>query len=299
MATELKFGKVRFIPGANNGRYPFCHSLYIEGAGVLIDPASDRSRLERLRDEEGVSAVWLTHWHEDHIAHLDLFDDLPLLIAEADAPPLGDIELFMDWYDMDHDHFRHTWRDIMQSQFNFKPRRPTGFLTGGDVVDLGGVTVEIIATPGHTPGSVCLYFREPEALFLADYDLSRFGPWYGDRYSSISETIRSVERLRKIEARVWLASHETGVFEDEPGKLWDDYLGVIKRREAKLVEFLRQPRTLAEIVEAWIVYGRAREPRDFYYFAERAMIKKHLAHLDEQGRLAKDGDRYFLAVCRT
>ena len=46
---ERCFGPVRFIPGENHGKYPFCHSVYIEGAGILIDPASDRERLKRLR----------------------------------------------------------------------------------------------------------------------------------------------------------------------------------------------------------------------------------------------------------
>jgi hypothetical protein len=46
---ERCFGPVRFIPGQNNGKYPNCHSIYIEGAGVLIDPASDRDRLIRLK----------------------------------------------------------------------------------------------------------------------------------------------------------------------------------------------------------------------------------------------------------
>jgi len=39
------FGPIRFIPGENRGKYPFCHSLYIDGVGILIDPASDRDRL--------------------------------------------------------------------------------------------------------------------------------------------------------------------------------------------------------------------------------------------------------------
>jgi glyoxylase-like metal-dependent hydrolase (beta-lactamase superfamily II) len=73
---ERCFGPVRFIPGQNNGKYPNCHSIYIEGAGVLIDPAADRDRLIRLKQESGAKAVWLSHWHEDHITHLDLFEDL-------------------------------------------------------------------------------------------------------------------------------------------------------------------------------------------------------------------------------
>ena len=44
---ERKFGPVWFIPGERNGKYPYCHSLYIEGegGGILIDASSDRERL--------------------------------------------------------------------------------------------------------------------------------------------------------------------------------------------------------------------------------------------------------------
>jgi glyoxylase-like metal-dependent hydrolase (beta-lactamase superfamily II) len=291
---EKNFGPVRFIPGINQGRYPACHSVYIEGAGVLIDPASDRDRLERLRDEEGVKAVWLSHWHEDHIAHLDLFEDFPLLMSAADAPPLDDLETFLDWYDMDHDQYRQAWRDIMVKDFHFRPRRPTGILTPGQVVDLGRVTVEIIGAPGHTPGSLAFLFREPGVLFMVDYDLTPFGSWYGDRYSDIDQTIETIGRLRQIPAKVWLTGHETGIFEQDPGELWDKYLAVIDAREEKLEKFLAEPRTMDEIIQAWIVYGRPREPREFFWFGEKAIIGKHLQRLEAQGRLVMDGERYRL-----
>ncbi len=288
---ERSFGPVRFLPGANQGKYPHCHSLYIEDAGILIDPASERERLKRLRDEEGVKAVWLSHWHEDHITSLDLFADVPLYISAADAPPLGDLEVFLDWYGME-EAYRDEWRGMMASQFNYRPRTPDGFLEPGQTMDLGSVRVELIPVPGHTPGSLAFLFQEPEVLFLADYDLSSFGPWYGDVSSSIPQTIASLERLRATPAKVWLAAHETGVFEEEPGELWDKYLEVVHRRHDALIELLAAPRSLDEIIRAWIVYGRAREPWDFFYFSEGAMIKKHLEYLEEQGRLIRQGDTF-------
>lgn len=288
---ERSFGPVRFLPGENQGKYPHCHSLYIEGACILIDPASDRERLKRLRDEEGVKAVWLSHWHEDHITSLDLFEDVPLWISAADAPPLGDLEVFLDWYGMT-EPYRDQWRQEMAAQFNYRPRQPAGFLRAGQVMDLGSVTMELIPVPGHTPGSLAFLFKEPGVLFLADYDLSSFGPWYGDVLSSIPQTIASLERLRSTPARVWLAAHETGVFEEEPGELWDQFLGVVHRRQNDLVELLARPHTMDQIIRAWIVYGHAREPWDFFYFSEGAMIKKHLEYLEEQGRLLKEGDSF-------
>ena len=34
--AEKHFGPIWFIPGDNEGKYPFCHSIYIEGPGILI-----------------------------------------------------------------------------------------------------------------------------------------------------------------------------------------------------------------------------------------------------------------------
>ncbi len=292
-AEEKHFGPVWFIPGENRGRYPFCHSIYIEGAGVLIDPASDRERLVQLRENPGVKTVWLSHWHEDHFMHLDLFDDLPLYISEMDAPPLSDLEVLMDYYGIDDD-LREYWRPFFKDQFHFRPRKPAHFFQGGEVIELGTVTVEVISTPGHTPGHVSFLFKEPEILFLGDYDLTKFGPWYGDVRSSIEETIGSVERLRNMSAKVWFTSHEAGVFEEEPGKVWDQYLSVIAEREGKLMNLLEEPRTLEEIVGAWIIYGKPREPRVFYEFGERAHMNKHLERLINQEAVAMKGERYYM-----
>ena len=289
---ERCFGPIRFIPGENRGKYPFCHSLYLDGAGILIDPASDRDRLKRLHKESGVREVWLSHWHEDHFMHLDLFEDLPLLISEQDAPQLSDVELFLDGYGIKMEDQRRIWREIVTTQFHFRPRKPAGFLDGEHKIQLEDLTVEIIRTPGHTPGHLCFFFQEPGVLFLGDYDLTAFGPWYGDRDSSIQDTIASVERLKQIPATIWLTCHETGVFEENPGDLWDQYLAVIDYREQRLLDYLDQPRTMTDIVDAWIVYQRPRDPKEFYALTEEMIMQKHLDLLVSKSLVVKEGEQY-------
>jgi hydroxyacylglutathione hydrolase len=289
---EQHAGPVWFIPGDNYGRYPNCHSIYIEGDGVLIDPASNRERLIQLREAPGVREVWLTHWHEDHFMHLDLFDDLPFLVSEPDAPPLTDLDVFMDAYGMEGADERESWRAILTEQFHFRPRRPIRFLRAGEIIQLGIGAVEVMGTPGHTPGHLSFFFQAQGILLLGDYDLTSFGPWYGDRESSIQETIHSVGRLRDVPAKIWLASHESGVFEENPGDRWDRYVAVIHEREKKLIDYLQSPRTLEDIVGAWIIYGRPREPKAFFEFGERVHMKKHLEKLMNEGRVLRDGPHY-------
>jgi glyoxylase-like metal-dependent hydrolase (beta-lactamase superfamily II) len=291
---EKHFGPIWFIPGENRGKYPGCHSVYVAGAGILIDPASNRERLKQLRDDPGVTEVWLTHWHEDHFAHLDLFDDLPLKCSDADAPMLANIEAFLDGYGLEAGEHRRAFKDLVINHFHFHSRVPAASLAGGQAIDLGEVRVEVIHTPGHTPGHLAFFFAEPAVLFLGDYDLTPFGPWYGDRESSIGGTIASVERLRRISAKVWLTCHGDGVFEQQPGDRWDRYLNVIRKRDVKLLNFLKQPRTLEEIVNAWIVFRKAREPRDFYAFGEAAIMGKHLELLIEKGVVSEAQGKYRL-----
>lgn len=288
---EQSFGPVRFLPGENRGRYPFCHSLYIEGAGVLIDPASSRERLIRLRAEQGVKMVWLSHWHEDHFMHLDLFDDLPLWVSPLDAPPLADLQVLLDWYGFNAEE-RPFWEPLLLEQFHFRPRRPARNLLGGETIRLGDVSVEVLATPGHTPGHLAFFFRENGVLFTGDYDLTRFGPWYGDVFSDIDQTRASLASLQGIAAQIVLTGHEKGFFERPPAELWESYGAVIAEREKKLLALLETPRTLPEIVGARIIYGREREPKAFFDFGERVHMKKHLDHLIRRGLVIREDELY-------
>lgn len=291
---ETAIGPVRFIPGPNRGKYPHCHSVYIEDDGILIDPASARGRLREIRDREGVREVWLTHWHEDHFMHLDLFEGVPLRIHPADAPPLADMDAFLDAYAIENTTMRNEWAAIVREMFHFQERSPAAVFGENETVRLSSVTVEVISTPGHTPGHLCFFFREPGVLFLGDYDLTPFGPWYGDRDSSISDTVASIERLRRFPATTWLSCHETGLFREAPPALWDAYLEVIRKREKALTAYLKQPRTMDDIIDQWIVYRKPRQPERFYRFLEGAIMGKHLTGLMADGRVEQTGSAFVL-----
>lgn len=288
---ERHFGPVWFIPGENSGKYPNCNSVYIEDAKILIDPASDRERLARLKEDPGVSEIWLTHWHEDHFMHLDLFDDLPLYMSREDAEPLTDLEVLMNAYGVD-EKFKPEWRPLFNDLFHFRPRVPAGFLVPGQVIRAGALTIEVIHTPGHTPGHLAFFIHEPRILCLGDYDLTPFGPWYGDVEASIEKTIASVRQLQKIPAVTWIAGHEKGIYENAPDNLWDSYLRVIDEREARLLNLLKAPCTFEDIVNACIVYGRPREPKMFFEFGERALMRKHLERLLRNGLIHYKDDVY-------
>ncbi|MBT3226281.1 MAG: MBL fold metallo-hydrolase [Deltaproteobacteria bacterium] len=295
--TITKFGPISFITGTKGGRYPYCHSLYIEEAGVVIDPASCLDQLQEIARSGQAKSVWLSHWHEDHIMYLNLFEELPIWMHEADVPPMKDLDTFIDWYfysDSEYESMRESWRQMMVEMFNYQPRKISRFLKDGEIIDLGSVTVEILHSPGHSPGSLSFYFREPQVLFLGDTDLTPFGPWYGDLYSDIDAIYQTVERLRNIPAKIWLTGHEQGIFESNPGSLWDDYLQVIQTREDKLLDFLTEPRNMKEIADQWIIYGKPKKPVEMFALLETISMSKHLDRLLKKEVVESDGDRYWI-----
>jgi hypothetical protein len=116
-------------------------------------------------------------------------------------------------------------------------------------------------------------------------------PWYGDRDGSIEGTIASVRR-QQVPAKVWLASHEDGCFEGDIATACDAYLAVIDEREAKLLDFLSEPRTFDDIVAACLVYRKPREPKAFFEWGEGAIMGKHLERLLKSGAIVLEDDRY-------
>jgi len=127
---------------------------------------------------------------------------------------------------------------------------------------------------------------------LGDYDLSKFGPWYADLRSSIEDTINTINKLRQYPARVWITSHERGTLEEDPGHLWDDYIKVIFVREAKLLNLLKEPHSLEEIIHACIIYWEPRKPEEFFDLGERGHMIKHLEKLIGEGLVVREKDKF-------
>jgi glyoxylase-like metal-dependent hydrolase (beta-lactamase superfamily II) len=135
-------------------------------------------------------------------------------------------------------------------------------------------------------------------MFTADLDLTKAGPYYGDRTSDIDETIRSLERLKTFEVETYLTAHGKGILEGDSGHI-DRYLEVIFLREEKLIEFLSKgPKTLEQVVQEGIIYGNrvvSIGPWDLM-LSERMMILKHLSRLVSMKRVEQEGDFYILLI---
>ncbi len=282
------------VEGGKGGRYPYSHSLYIrDGGGILVDCGSDVAEIERLRREEGLAAILMTHYHEDHFRFLHRFPDVPVWASEGDAPAFESFEVFLDWYGVEGTGPDAFFRKLFAEKFPYAPRAVARRIRDRERIRLGRTEAVAVVAPGHTPGHLCLHFPADGILFMADYDLTAFGPWYGDRPGSIDVFRRSARMLAKIGAPVNVVSHEKPVHRGNIRDRTEAYLAVIDRREEALRAYLRKPRTRDEIVAARIVYGRKRTGAWFDY-GEWALLSKHLERMEAAGDVVRREGRYAL-----
>ncbi|MDD4126456.1 MAG: MBL fold metallo-hydrolase [Methanomicrobium sp.] len=121
---------------------------YVSG-GILVDAGNYPMSYEKFKDE--IDTIVITHCHFDHIAHLKEaahMCDAKICIHEADAEGLMD--------------------DSQSLSVVFSERSPgiapDRILRDGDIVG----NYEVIHTPGHTKGGICLYDRESKNLISGD-----------------------------------------------------------------------------------------------------------------------------------
>jgi glyoxylase-like metal-dependent hydrolase (beta-lactamase superfamily II) len=134
-------------------------TVWLEGSdrAVMIDPGDEPDRLMQPLAERGLTleAILLTHCHFDHIgavAPVARATGAPVYCPEIEVPLLADIMAYVPWpgfgpfesYDADHT------------------------VSGGEKLTLAGMDIDVLFTPGHSPGHVTYSIREHAALFSGD-----------------------------------------------------------------------------------------------------------------------------------
>ena len=114
-----------------------------ESEVIMIDAAHDAKDIEDAVAGRHVVAVVCTHGHNDHITVA------PQLAADLDAPVLLNPADTMLW------EMTHGDKEVRALQ-------------DGQVLTAGGIELRAIATPGHSPGSTCLYAPQLGAVFSGD-----------------------------------------------------------------------------------------------------------------------------------
>jgi glyoxylase-like metal-dependent hydrolase (beta-lactamase superfamily II) len=289
-------GDIVFIAGEHGARFPDGNCLFVDDEiPTVIDPATRRHDLERIDVEKGVRLVIDTHYHVDHTRYNKLFTGADLAAHAADAKAIESIDGMAEMVGIEDKPWLDIWKAVMQEQWGYEPCRVTRPVADGDEMSLGATTVRFLHMPGHTPGNMCLHFVEQNAAYLADIDLTPFGPWYGNRYSDIDAFLGSIERVKTIGADVWYTAHGDGIIYGDIAERLDAFAAVVADRDRRLMEFLDKPRAFEEIIDATIIYGKRWEPPEMFDYFEGTMVGKHLARLERRGKVRFEDGRWDLA----
>jgi len=163
-----------------------CYLFRREGSdrALIVDPGDESDRLLHAVDELGVTldGILLTHTHFDHVgavAPVAQATGAEVWVPEIEKPVLADIMSFVPWpgfgpyesYDAEHT------------------------LKGGETLELAGFEIDVMFTPGHSPGHVTFSIPDQEVIFSGDVlfqgSVGRTDLPGGD-WATLLESIRSL-----------------------------------------------------------------------------------------------------------
>ncbi len=154
---------------------------------LIVDPGEDANYIaEQIVKLEGKpTAVVATHGHFDHILgarELQLIFNIPFYIHESDRFLVSRMQ----------ETARHfLGRDVLEA-----PPVIGGTLTDKQNIAVRAHALTVMETPGHTPGSICLYHEKEGVLFVGDTIFAMGG--VGRTDFSYSEPLKLAESLKRI-----------------------------------------------------------------------------------------------------
>jgi len=153
---------------------------------VIVDPGDDLEKLRRALGQRRLGAILLTHGHFDHTLAAGFLAEetgAQVYLAEGDVEMLDDPEL---------NAFRLSMGDAEMKTVEVETQ------DYGDTLSVCGIEFEILPTPGHSRGSVCLYLKQEGILFSGD-TLFRAGYGRMDLYGGdVRDMLNSLKRLFKL-----------------------------------------------------------------------------------------------------
>lgn len=197
-----------------------CFIVRREGAdkALVVDPGEEPERILAEIEQTGaaVEAILITHCHFDHVgavAPLARATGAPVYCPEIEVPVLADIMSF-----------------TMPGFGPYESYEADEIVKGGEELELAGLTLDVLFTPGHSPGHVTYAVRDEEAIFSGDV-LFQGSVGRVDLPGGHGPTL-----IRSIQALLDSQSAETTVY---PGHMGITTLGAERATNPFLAELTR------------------------------------------------------------
>lgn len=270
---------------------------------ILIDPgwnaADSFEAIERGLAEAGVGFgdlryVVVTHIHPDHyglVGHLAQLTDAKLVVHEIERTLLE--SRYVDYDDLleEMDEWlringvppseRATLQKASLGMLGLVAvEMPDQTVHGGERLVVGDFNLEIIWTPGHSAGHICLYDSARKALFSGDHLLEKITPNVSmttqSRGNPLVDYLNSLSQIAELQVDLVLPGH------GEPFRRFSERIEEMKQHhERRLNELLSicsdKPKTAYEIAKAATWFNQWDDMRSF---TKRAAVTETLSHLE-------------------
>ncbi len=164
-----------------------CYVLIVGSSAAVVDPSVDAGKILSFISEKSavLEFIVMTHGHFDHITDLDNLRDMsgaPAYIHKDDNEMLSDGKKNAYAFFFGQNK---SWRSAEK------------LLENGDILTLGGETIKVISTPGHSKGSICLLCGNKlitgDTIFANGF--GRYDLYGGD----VNELASSISSLRSFD----------------------------------------------------------------------------------------------------
>jgi len=272
--------RVHLIRGENNARFPEANTLLIDDEILtLVDAGSSMKNIESTLKDLGHSMsdldrIVLTHFHIDH---------------------KGYASEMVDFYGIGGHKYYDDWRALLDSRFGhvMSEYTVTSTFSDGATIDCGDTALIPIHLPGHTIDHTCFGINGLETLFLVDIDLTRFGPWYGNKVSDIEEFKKSVDRVIEMKPSVGISSHLINPVMEGLDERLRAFRAIFDEREQRILDNISKGiDTIEKLSKAPTIYPRI--PMDVYYAFEMFMLEKHIELLKEDSVIREENECFVL-----
>lgn len=277
--------------------YPPNVHLIVSGSEAALidagfpDDTSVTARLDAVKQFDGVSLryIVLTHHHFDHASGAARLREETgaLVVAHEDEAPLLERAAKEDVpSDVEAPEERREFAERAK-QFREEAAKaaPDELVGDGHTLRIGGLTLRLVHTPGHTAGHLSPFLEEGRVLFAGDNVLGLGTtvvppPPNGD----MAQYLDSLRKMKSLDAEVMCCGHGPAV--REPDRKLQELIDHRREREEQVFALLRDG---ADSVESLVAAIYPELDKRLAGMAA-SQVRSHLAKLEREGRVRTEGE---------